>query len=299
MKGTRGFEALLVRGLAAGLERMPWPRALRVGADLGDAARRLGIRRRVAEDNLRIAFPDASRAARAAVLTAHYRELGRVAAEYPRLAALAQASDGEVVARATGLEHLEAARRGGRGAILVTGHYGHFELLGAWLGRRHPVDFVVQPLSNPAVEDLLAGWRRDAGVGAIPIGAGVRRVFEALRANRWVALVADQDARSHGVFVPFYGRLSSTPKGPAELALRTRAPLLMGFAHRLPDGRHEIVMKPPLEPPDRRAPGAVEALTACHTALLEAEIRRHPEAWFWLHRRWKTAPPTEPARGGT
>jgi KDO2-lipid IV(A) lauroyltransferase len=289
---THGLEALVVRGLAAGLGRRPWPRVLEEGARLGDAARALRLRRRVAEENLCIAFPDASDPWRRDVLAAHYRELGRVAAEYPRLPALVRAGPGEVVAKVTGLEHLEAARDAGRGAILLTGHYGHFELLGAWLGRIHPVDFVVKPLSNPAVEAIVARWRADAGVGLIPLGASLRRVFEALRANRWVALLGDQDARRHGAFVPFFGRLSSTPKGPAELALRTGAPLIMGLPHRREDGRHELEVLPALEIPDRRAPDAVESLTARHAALLEAAIRRHPEAWFWLHRRWKTTPPS-------
>lgn len=288
---THGLESLLVRTLAGRFQRLSWSRARREGEWLGDAARRLGLRRRVADDNLRIAFPGATDAARAAILTAHYRELGRVAAEYPRLSALVRAPAGEAVARAEGLEHLEAVRAMGRGAILLTGHYGHFELLGAWLSRIHPVDFVVKPLSNPHVEAQLARWRADAGVGSIPLGAGLRRVFEALRAKRWIALLADQDARDRGAFVPFFGRPSSTPKGPAELALRTGVPLVMGFIRRSPDGRHEIEVRPPLTVPDLHAPGAVEALTACHTAILEAEIRRHPEAWFWLHRRWKTPPP--------
>jgi KDO2-lipid IV(A) lauroyltransferase len=295
VKATHGLEAMLARIVAASLGRRSWPGALAAGAGMGDLARRVGLRRRVAEDNLRIAFPEQTPEFRDAVLRAHYRELGRVAAEYPRLGALVKAGAGEVVAGATGLEHLDAARSLGRGVILLTGHYGHFELLGAWLGRRHPLDFVVKPLSNPSVEAMLAGWRAEAGVGTIPLGAGMRRVFEALRANRWVAMVADQDARDHGTFVPFFGRPSSTPKGPAELALRTGAPLIMGFAHRQEDGRHALEIAPPLAISDPRAPNAVAALTACHTALLEAEVRKRPEAWFWLHRRWKTTPPVETA----
>ena len=293
MKAAHRIETWLARGLANDLSRRPWPQVLKTGARLGDLMRGLGLRRRVAEENLAIAFPDQTAERRAEVLAAHYRELGRVASEYPRLGTLVHAADDEVVARATGVEHLEAARKAGRGAVLLTGHYGHFELLGAWLGRIHPVDFVVKPLSNPGVDAMLAGWRAEAGVGTIPLGAGLRRVFEALRANRWVAMVADQDARSHGVFVPFFGRRCSTPKGPAELALRTGAPIIMGFARREADGRHTIDLMPPLEIPDRNAPGAVERLTACHTALLESEVRRHPEGWFWLHKRWKTAPPTQ------
>jgi KDO2-lipid IV(A) lauroyltransferase len=296
VKATHPIEALMARALAAELRRRPWPQVLKLGARLGDLLRSLGIRREVAEENLAIAFPGQTAEGRSAILAQHYRELGRVAAEYPRLGPLVKAGEGEVVARATGLEHLEAAQRAGRGAILLTGHYGHFELLGAWLGRLHPVDFVVKPLSNAGVDSMLASWRADAGVRTIALGASLRRVFESLRANRWVALVADQDARSHGAFVPFFGRRCSTPKGPAELALRTGAPIIMGFPHRLADGRHTIDVQPPLELPDRRLPDAVEALTAAHTAMLEAEVRKEPAPWFWLHKRWKTPPPSDFAR---
>jgi len=116
-------------------------------------------------------------------------------------------------------------------------------------------------------------------------------VFRALRENRWVAVVADQDARRNGVFVPFFGRGCSTPTGPAELALRTGAPIIMGFETRRPDGRHELDLLPPLAMPEGRDGAAVTALTAAHTAVLEAWVRRRPSSWFWLHRRWKTRPP--------
>lgn len=248
------------------------------------------MRRHVAEQNLALAFPERGAEERAAILAAHYHELGRVLVEYARLSDLVHAPDGEVVERVLGLEHLEAARSAGRGALLLTGHFGNFELLGGWLGRIHPVDFVVQPLSNPGVDEMLGRERERSGVGQIPIGGGVRGVLQSLAANRWVALVADQDARRHGVFVPFFGRPASTPTGPARIALRTGAPIVMGFAERLLDGRHRLRLLPPLVASDPTAPDAVRALTALHTAELERQVRARPEMWFWLHRRWKTAP---------
>ncbi len=287
----RALEAMLARALAAGITALPWRSGLRAGAGLGDLARSLGLRRRVAEANLARAFPERSAAERGAILVDHYRELGRVVSEYPRLAALVHAPDGEVVAGARGLEHLEEVRAAGRGAILLTGHFGHFELLGAWLGRGHPVDFVVKPMSNPRVEAMVARWRREAGVGLIPLGAGVRRVFAALKENRWVAMLADQDARRGGVFVPFFGVPSSTAAGPAEIALRAGAPIVMGFVTRRADGRHALDLVRPLWSGDARGPEAVRALTARHAAELEQWVRRHPAMWFWLHRRWKTPPP--------
>ena len=296
VRGTHAIEALLVRGLAAGLGALPRRSALGVGGRLGDLARGIGLRRRVALNNLRIAFPERTHSERAALLAAHYRELGRVVAEYPRLPALVRAGGDEVVARVGGLEHLEAAHALGRGVILLTGHFGNFELLGAWLGRLNPVDFVVKPLSNPAVESQLAAWRAAAGVGAIPVGTAMRGAFRALRAKRWIAMLADQDARRGGTFVPFFGRPTSTPAGPAELSIRTGAPIVMGFVTRRGDGRLELDVEPPLCATG--AEPAARELTARHTARLEAWVRKHPAQWFWLHRRWKTPPPALPAEAG-
>ncbi len=295
MKLRHEFEALLARGAVAGLRAVSWRAALAVGAALGETVWRAGLRRRVAEENLARAFPDWSAARRGEVLHEHYRELGRIFSEYARLPELAQAPPGEVIAEIHNADPLEEAHRRGGPVILMSGHFGNIELLGAALTRIHPVDFVVRPLSNRSVDRMIQRLRSEAGVGCIDAGRGLRGVYRSLEAGRWVAFLADQDARRHGVFVPFFGRPASTPVGPARLALATGTPIVMGFCARRPDGRHELTIEPPLPMLDRRDPAAVEQLTALHTARLEAWVRRRPEAWFWLHRRWKTAPPPSAA----
>lgn len=298
MRASHAFETLLVRGLSAGVRAMPWRASLRFGAGLGDLAHGLGLRRAVAEANLALAFPERAPDERARILGQAYRCFGQTVCEYARLDELARAPLGEVIVEARGLEHIEAVAREGRGSILLGAHYGSIELFGAWLAQRHPVDFVVKPLSNPGVDAIRARLLSDAGIGLIPLGAGVRRIFSALRAGRMVAMLADQDARGDGVFVPFMGRLSSTPAGPAAIALRTGVPIVMGFITRRPDGRHDIDGVPPLWPSGPDTPEAVRALTARHAACLEEWVRRHPEMWFWLHRRWKTPPPRDAAGPG-
>ena len=291
MSLAHSIEALFVRGLRAGVRSISWRASLRVGAALGELVHALGVRRAVAEANLALAFPERTAEARARILRLHYRHLGQVACEYARLGELSRAPEGQVIAAARGLEHLEAVRREGRGAIVLAGHYGCPELAGAWLGRLHPVDFVEKPLSNPAVNAIHVRLIEEAGVGYIPLGTGIRRIYSSLRSNRLVAMVADQDARQDGVFVPFFGRLSSTPVGPAAIALRTETPIVMAFITRREDGRHEIDFLPPLRPAGACTPDAVRELTARHTACLEAWVRKHPEMWLWLHKRWKTPPP--------
>lgn len=290
MSARHALESALAAVLVAGFRALPRRPSLAAGAAAGDLLRGLGVRRRVAAENLARAFPEWTPARRDAVLRAHYRELGRVAAEYARLPELAHAGDDLVTVR--GGEHLEAARAAGRGVILMSGHFGNFELLGARLGRLHPTAFVVRAMSNPRVEARLVAMRTRAGVATIDAGRGVRAVYEELRANRWVAMLADQDARRHGVFVPFFGVPASTALGPARIALATGAPIVMGFDRRREDGGHELAIEPPLAVADPRAPDAAERLTALHVAALERAVRRQPESWFWLHRRWKTRPPS-------
>jgi KDO2-lipid IV(A) lauroyltransferase len=288
---AHSFEAFAIDVLSRATRTRSWPKALALGERLGSAAYALGIRRKVALANLAIAFPERSESERHAILKAHYRELGRVVAEYPRLPELARSPIGERIAEARGLEHAERALALGKGIVFVTGHFGNFELIGAYFGQSFPLDVVVKPLTNPLVEARITALRRDAGLGIIPIGAGVRRIFEALRANHGVAMLADQDARRHGVFVSFFGRPTSTAEGPARLALRTGAPMIMGFDLRLPDGRHRLELLPPLERPSPDDPDPVRTLTQRHATMLESWVRNHPEMWFWLHRRWKTRPP--------
>lgn len=295
MSRAHGFEATIVRALQAGVGALPRPLARGFGAGVGDLARLLGLRSAVARDNLALAFPESDARERAAILAAHYRDLGMMIAEYARPEETVRAPEGVVVAAVRGVHHLEWAQRQGRGAVLLTGHYGNFGLLAATLAKRNPVDLAGKPIANPAVESLLVEIGARVGLGRIRFDRGARSVFRALEQNRWVMLMADQDAGRAGAFVPFFGRASSTWTGPASIALRTGAPLVMAFIRRLADRRHEIEVLPPLPVPDRSDAGAEAALTAVHTAELERHVRRHPAMWFWLHRRWKTAPPPQVA----
>src|SRR5204863_8283828 len=110
-----------------------------------------------------------------------------------------------------------AALAMGRGMIFLTGHLSNFELAGAMVAREFPMVFFAKPLSNPSAEAWVSALRRRAGLDVMQPGAGVRGVIRRLRAGGTVAMLADQDARRDGVFVPFFGRLASTPTGPAWL----------------------------------------------------------------------------------
>ena len=299
MRADHAIENALLRGAAGGLRLLPRPLALGAGAALGSLLGLAGLRRKVAMANLERAFPEKPDAWRRAVLAEHYRELGRVAADYARMPELVRAPREDVFASWTGEEHARAALARGKGVVFITGHFGHFELFGAASGRIMPIAFLVKPLSNPGADAWLSKLRSDAGVEQLPIGAGVRGVLKRLRAGSAIALVADQDARRDGVFVPFFGVPASTPTGPAWLSLASGAPIVFGTCVRAADGRYDAGFVPPIFPEGSADdPRAVLELTRRHTALLERAIRERPESWFWLHKRWKTpAPPGEREAG--
>jgi KDO2-lipid IV(A) lauroyltransferase len=282
------------RLLKAGLTLLPEAVALGMGEALGwIAGRVLGIRRDVVARNLARAFPDRPAAWRRRVASRSWRHLGREGAAFFRMGALGP----ERVRRATtveGMELLEAALERGNGAIVVTGHLGSWEIGGAAVAVRGiPVDGVALVQGNPLFDADLVASRRALGMRIITRGGAPREVLRSLARNRVPALVADQNARSSGVFVDFFGSPAATYRGPALFSLRAGAPIFLGVCLRTSrrPQRYRVV----LEPVEVQVTGDLEQdterLTAAHTAALERWVRRAPEQYFWPHKRWKTRPP--------
>jgi KDO2-lipid IV(A) lauroyltransferase len=152
---------------------------------------------------------------------------------------------------------------------------------------------VVRPLDNPALDRVAARLRIRSGAELIDKRRALPGVLSALRREWMAAILLDQNAsRREGVFVPFFDVPASTSKGLALLAFKTGAPVVPVFIHREPDGRHRVIVDPvvPLSRTGDRERDLVEA-TALFTRIIEAKVRRWPEQWFWVHRRWKTRPP--------
>jgi KDO2-lipid IV(A) lauroyltransferase len=150
-----------------------------------------------------------------------------------------------------------------------------------------PVTFVVTTQSNRKIEQMVDRIRLGAGIEIVKRKDAIRGVLSALKRNRCVALLIDQDAHEEGAFVPFFGRLASTPRGPAVFHLRTGAPLVFVQSTRLPGERYRVEFRQV----DSSGTEDADEITARMTAMLEAAIRETPEQWFWMHRRWKTLPP--------
>jgi KDO2-lipid IV(A) lauroyltransferase len=209
-----------------------------------------------------------------------------------------------VVARTVtdGWDELKAALSLGRGVILVTGHYGNWEIAAAAVAARGvPIGAIVRRQGNRLVDERLQQLRRNLGVETIYQGQAPSRVPRLLRANGVVGIVGDQDARRSGIFVPFFGRLASTHRGPALFALRLGAPVFSCIARRLPgsDVRYEVRGRRVKFETTGNLDEDVRSLTAELSRRLEEEVRIAPEQYFWFHKRWKTRPPAESPASGT
>lgn len=270
-----------------------------LGAALGRLAWwPLGIRRRLVESQIRASFPEKDDAWVRRTARAAYAHLGREGIAMLRVSAL----DREAVVRRTEVEGMDAfldALARGRGLVLVTGHFGNWEIGGAALAARGvPLDVIAQRQSNPLFDRDIVAARERLGLRVIDRGRAPKLALRALREGRVAAFVSDQDARRSGVFVPFFGRPASTHRGAALFALRAGVPLFLGTALRRSDGTYRVRLEEIDVDRSGEMDDAVERLTAAFTARLEAAIREAPEQYFWHHRRWKTRPVEEQASPG-
>jgi KDO2-lipid IV(A) lauroyltransferase len=269
----------------------------RVLLAIGSTVGRLGYtfdsrHRRIALDNLRLAYREEfePRWGRR-VVKGCWRHFGRITADSMALYRIPEERLRSLV-EYEGLEHIQNAYAQGKGVLLFSGHFGHWELtamMQGYLGL--PLYLVARPLDNPDLESLLARLRERSGNHIVHKRNAVREMLRAVREKKGVAIVIDQDARSDGVFVPFFGRPASTTPTLGLLALRTGAVVIPTFSIPLGEGRYRVVYEPAVEIPSSgdRDRDVLE-LTARCTAIIERWVRRYPEQWLWMHRRWKTTP---------
>ena len=282
--------ARAIGGFSRALGALPMPAALAVGRGLGTAAHALlATPRRLAVAHMGLAFPELDLATRRRLVRATFRHAGQAFAELSLFETILRRPD---YIRLEGVEALDAALVRGRGAIAVTGHVGNWELLAAWAAAiGYPITVVVRRVNDLRFHSLIVRFRAAAGVEVLVRDDPrfVAAVGDALRRNRVVAMLIDQDTRGAGVFVPFFGRPAHTPPGAALLALRARVPVVTVFIERRPEGGHLVRVSPvPAELPRGRE--GVRELTTRLTAAIEAQIRRSPAEWVWWHERWRKQP---------
>jgi Kdo2-lipid IVA lauroyltransferase/acyltransferase len=259
----------------------------------------LGIRRRVALENLSKAFPQLDEAQRRVIARGVYRNLALAAVE----AVTSDLLPDEVLASTVavtdwkGLDRLLEERKP---VLIASAHLGSWELFAEVMARRGYVfSAVVRPLAG-AFNEWVVKNRKAAGVELILQRGALKRMLSALERGRAVVQLIDQSLPAKdGVFVPFFGRLASTTPAIAMAARVSKAPVYVVAAVREGTGLRMVVEGPvPMMTSEDRDADLV-ANTAALTARIEGLVRRHPEQWLWLHRRWKVEPAARESRHGS
>jgi len=276
---------------------LPRPVARWTAARLGALLFRLRPAwRRVTMFNLQLAFPEWSEAQRRGVAQAMVRNLGWLMAEFAHLPHYTR----ETIERAMvqdGFENFLAAERQGRGVLFLTGHLGAWELKPFAHALYHkPICFLVRPIKNARVDALVNRYRGLSGNRPMEKNESARVVLRVLRDGGTVGILADQNTTpAEAVFVSFFGIPAATTAGLARLARRTGAAVVP--VHSYWDAslqKYRLRYEPALElvrSTDEESD--VDANTKLFNQTLESIIRRFPEQWFWVHRRWKNRPPGE------
>ena len=190
-------------------------------------------------------------------------------------------------------QHLvDEALKLNKGALILTAHIGNWELAGflvAKLGYR--ISAIVKEIKNPQLNHFWSSVRNRNGVETLASRHSFHSALRALKKNRLLVFLIDQNmTRKKGVFVKFFGRWACTTPGLAYLAAVSKAPVLPAYSLRNEDGSIQVVFLPALEPPPDRKKETILAATQLYTKVVEDLVRKHPDQWIWLHRRWRTQP---------
>ncbi len=298
------LEFALARSVLFLLGILPRSAALSFGVLIGRAVYLLPSQlRRTGERNLVLAFPDKTEVERQRLLQGCFENLGRLLGEFSQLPRMTPEKLRKLIDYdPVGLAHLREAEKSGSGVIFLTGHIGSWEMLSfGWSALEYPISFLVRPIDNPRIEEMIERIRTRFGNRAIDKKSAARESLRVLREGRTLGILSDLNTQPHeGVFVPFFGRLACTTAGIATLALKTDAVVIPTCAVWDRNKRRYFFHgDAPIElvrTGDQRKD--VEVNTAQFAAAVERMIRLYPDQWLWIHKRWKTRPPGEPGLYG-
>jgi KDO2-lipid IV(A) lauroyltransferase len=288
------------RAVLFGLGALPRQVAVALGVAIGRVAYFLaGGLRRTGERNLEIAFPDMDQSDRTLLLRGCFKSLGRLLGEFSQLPKATPEKLRKLIEYdEVGLRYLREAEKNKRGVIFLTGHLGVWELHSfGWSALEYPLSFLVRPLDNERIEEIVEQIRTRFGNRAIDKKSAARQSLRVLRAGGTLGILSDLNTQPYeGVFVPFFGKLACTTAGIATLALKTDAVVIPTCAiWDRKKRRYFFHGDPPVELV-RSGDHAkdIEVNTANFAAAMERMIRLYPDQWLWIHKRWKTRPPGEP-----
>ena len=274
-----------------------WARS--VGILIGGLVYHLHPRlRRVGLRNLELAFPEKPLSERRKILRGVYVSLGRLLGEVCLFPYYTRRNSSQLAVY-QGFENFEAAEKRGKGVLFLTGHFGGWEV-GSFFHsiQGHPMQIVVRPLDNPYVDKLVTEYRGLHGNTVIGKNDFARGLLAAMRTNSTVGILMDTNMTPpQGVFVDFFGIPACTASGVARVALHSDAAVVPAFTIWDPVLRKYRVEFDPAVELVRTGDDEADAIanTAIFTKVLEQYVRRYPDQWLWVHRRWKTRPAGEPS----
>jgi KDO2-lipid IV(A) lauroyltransferase len=283
------LELWAVKAVMAAVRILPFPLVDRLGAWLGLAFYLFDApHRRVAQRNVAAAFPARPAAERRRIVRGAFAHFGRLLLQLLKFSALPAA---EMLSRVEfeGEEHVRHAYAQGRGVLFVTGHFGFWELQAMVHALRlQPMTVVARALDNRGLHELLERMRTRTGNSVVYRQGTIRRVVRLLQAGESIGILIDQHIQSRdAIYVDFFDRPAATTAVVAALALRTGAPIIPLFALPVAPGRYRMIYEHAVEAPPSDAPDRVRDLTQRCTDVLEMYVRRHPDLWLWMHRRWR------------
>ena len=254
--------------------------------------------RRLAIKNLGAAFPARTEAECRAIAREMFSHFGRLLAVLLKFSTMRPDEMLKCV-EFEGEERVVHAHAQNRGVLLFTGHFGFWEINALVHALTiKPMAVLARPLDNPLLHDLLESVRTSTGNSVFYRRGAIRRVLRALEANQAVAFLIDQHMQpADAVYVDFFNRPAATTSALAALALRTGAAVVPVFALPLPGGRFRMVYEHAVAPPRAGDEHAIREFTQRCTDVLEMYVRRYPELWLWMHRRWRDVPGGETVKG--
>ena len=295
------LELLLVRAVMALVRPLP----MRTVRDIGHRLGRMAFyfdnsRRRIALENLSRAFPSRSRGEIENIARAMFAHFAAVLLELLKFATMTEAETRALV-DVDGVERVNQAYEHGRGVLLITGHFGYWEVQGMMLPlHAKPASVLARPLDNPYLHEMLERIRSRTGNSVIYRQGAVRKILRELAANRGVAILIDQHLQTpDAIYVDFFQRPAATTSAVGALAARTGAVVIPSFAFPIGGGRYRLLFDHPIEPPRDESAESIREFTQRCTDVLEMYVRRNPELWLWMHRRWRSRPEPSPVEAGT
>ncbi|MGH9257535.1 MAG: lysophospholipid acyltransferase family protein [Vicinamibacterales bacterium] len=293
MKLRFRLEAFVASTVRVLVRLLPMVAVRALGRGIGKVAYLLdGPHTRTALDNLAKAFPGRLPSERRALARNMFAHFGALLFELLKFGTWSREQMLAAI-ECEGEDRVRQALAQGRGVLFFTGHFGYWEIHAvAHALQIEPISVLARPLDNPLLDAMLDRIRTSTGNRVIQRRGAVRPILRDLAAGRGIAILIDQHLHeSDAVHVDFFQRQAATTSALAALALRTGAPVIPVFALPLPRGRYWLIYEHPIEPPLADTPDAVREFTQRCTDVLEMYVRRHPDLWLWMHRRWRDQEP--------